>query len=81
MSTNGIIVLSIAIVVLLASVWIMWRYDRPKFFDHISRSLVQMAIAATTVFVAFTILDKQFAQRSQEEMERGTPYCFVLPSL
>ncbi|WP_425989917.1 hypothetical protein [Afipia sp. DC4300-2b1] len=70
MTISGTIVVCLALLLLGVSGYVIWRFDPTRLYDHLARTMVQMAIAVATVFVAFTIFDKQLHQRNTEEQQR-----------
>jgi hypothetical protein len=70
MFTTALFIVVVAISLFAISLFVVWRFDTARIYDHIARSLVQMAIAIATVFVAFAILDKQLEQRDREEKQK-----------
>jgi len=53
-----------------ASLWVMWRHDRGRLWDHLARSLVQIALAVGSVGVAFVLFEQQMALMDQRAVRQ-----------
>ena len=62
--------LVIAAVLILASVPIVFAFDRARIIDHLARSLVAIGVGLMAAFVAVTIFDLN-AQRLENERNLG----------
>jgi len=54
----------------LLSVFLLWKFDRSRLWDHFARTLVQVAVATATVAVAITIFEKQLSERDAQTLQQ-----------
>jgi type II secretory pathway pseudopilin PulG len=69
LNSTAFLILFISVCLFLAlSVTIVLLFDRPRIWDHLARSLVQIAIAIATVVVAISLFQKQLAERDEQNV-------------
>lgn len=59
------------------SLWLVWRHDRSRLWDHVARSLVQVALAVGSVGVAFLLFDRQMQQIDRRNLRQQALFASV----
>src|SRR5947209_7730423 len=72
MNNTILLVGSLAVGLLAVSVALIALFDRGRFWDHIARSFVQIAIAGLTLSVAFVIFEKQMVEIDSRNRRQQT---------